>query len=52
MTRNAIWNGTYFGVINLCKQVLWTPKDKGSEMWRNFTAGFIAGKKERKIDSQ
>jgi len=43
MTRNAIWNGTYFGVINFTKQILWTPKDKASEIWRNFTAGFIAG---------
>jgi len=43
LTRNAIWNGTYFGVINFTKSVLWTPKDKGSEMTRNFTAGFIAG---------
>jgi len=41
--RNMIWNGAYFGTINFTKENLWTPKTKGSEMGRNFLAGFLAG---------
>ena len=43
MTRNAIWNGTYFSVINQAKTSLWKPESKSSEMLRNFVAGFFAG---------
>jgi len=41
--RNVVWNGAYFGTINFMKANLWTPDTKGSEMLRNFTAGFFAG---------
>jgi solute carrier family 25 2-oxodicarboxylate transporter 21 len=43
LIRNAVWNAAYFGTINYCKSIMWTPKNKGSESFRNFLAGFIAG---------
>jgi len=43
LIRNAVWNAAYFGTINYCKAAMWTPKSKGSELFRNFLAGFIAG---------
>jgi len=41
--RNAVWNGTYFLCIPVVKAVLWKPKTKSSEMFKNFLAGFIGG---------
>jgi len=41
--RNGIWNGAYFGTINILKENLWKPKSKSSEMFRNFVAGFVSG---------
>eukprot|EP01119_Soliformovum_irregulare_P002406 TRINITY_DN12662_c0_g1_i1.p1 TRINITY_DN12662_c0_g1~~TRINITY_DN12662_c0_g1_i1.p1 ORF type:complete len:287 (-),score=47.46 TRINITY_DN12662_c0_g1_i1:101-961(-) len=43
ITRNAVWNGTYFAIIPIVKDQLWTPDTKGSEMLKNFTAGLVGG---------
>jgi len=43
LTRNAIWNGTYFGIIPIVKANLWKPKNKKDEQLRNFIAGFVGG---------
>jgi len=43
ITRNAVWNGAYFGLINFLKANMWKPKTKSSELTRNFLSGFIAG---------
>jgi len=41
--RNGVWNGVYFGVINVVKQSLPEPKSHSGTIGRNFLAGFIAG---------
>jgi len=43
LLRNAVWNAAYFGTINYMKGVLWKPESRGSELFRNFVAGFVAG---------
>jgi len=41
--RNGVWNGVYFGTINLIKKALPEPQSYGTTMGRNFLAGFISG---------
>eukprot|EP00128_Syssomonas_multiformis_P015467 Colp12_sorted_trinity150504_noHs@25596 len=41
--RHALWNGGYFGVIHVVKNILPEAKDETGNTLRNFTAGAIAG---------
>jgi len=41
--RNGVWNGAYFGTINIAKQSLPQPESHTGTVTRNFFAGFISG---------
>lgn len=44
MTRNAIWNGTYFATIPFVNTyLLRKPQSKNEELWNKFLSGFIGG---------
>jgi len=41
--RNGVWNGTYFGTINIVKQNIPEQKSYAANIGRNFIAGFLSG---------
>lgn len=43
MWRNAVWNGTYFGLIHRVRTTLPQASTKEDVTLRNFTAGTIGG---------
>eukprot|EP01083_Nonionella_stella_P207255 753103_1 len=43
MLRNGVWNGTYFGIIDVMRKSLWVPKDHKDEILRNIVAGTCGG---------
>jgi len=43
LIRNALWNGTYFSVINSLKIAFGKGKTKTENLWKGFISGAIAG---------